>query len=155
MLFVAKHRSQIIFVVLLGLTLRSLIASGLMLIEGGEFGGFSLAICPTQNRAIDFDILQDRGANGHHHHEHKSQSLDTDPSNSEPGSHVHAQSADPTCLIWLGSSGDFIRFASHLEIHIFGGPYLQSAVAYDLYTIQTFRFSGPRGPPQTSTSLFS
>lgn len=154
MVSVRKLRTPIAIGLLLGLTLRSLIASGLMLIDEGGLAGFSLALCPAQNSAIDFDILHDRNAGGHHHG-HEAHTGDADPGGAESDQPVHAESFDPGCLAWLGSGENVLGFASDLDIRAFACLRRVHAVGCSLHPVQIFLPGGPRGPPQQQATLLS
>lgn len=152
--FSRKTRSPIIIGVLVGLMLRSLIASGLMITGGDGLADFSLVICPTQNRSLNFEILRD-GNVAHRHHGHGPHSGNLRSENSETDSNVHAESLDPACLAWVGSGDEALKFAPTnfpSSIGRVGTPISPTQLPL---TIQIFDFSGPRGPPRTAKSLFS
>jgi len=147
-------RSAIAFVALAGLILRSLVAPGLMVTSGSDFGDFSLVICPAQNRVINFEVLADHGV-VHRHYGHGTHPDKLESSISETAANVHAESLDPACLVWLGSGADRLRVAA--IFHPASTALVDASISRTrhLVTVQMFNFPDPRGPPRCANSLFS
>lgn len=96
---------RIATVALVGLILRSLVAPGLMLVDGSDgFGGLSLVLCPGQNLGLNFDLL----AGGEVHHKHHHVVVSQDPSQLHPDRDqnpgLHAESIDTGCALWVASA---------------------------------------------------
>jgi hypothetical protein len=100
-------------IAVLGLFLRSLVAPGLMLVDGAKgFGGLALVLCPTQNRGLSLESLSSDDT-GHHHRHHvfvdNTQSSHPEPAKSTG---VHAESLESGCALWAGSATAPLRTAS-------------------------------------------
>lgn len=141
-----KLKAPIIIVILLGLTVRSFIASGLMLMDIGNSAGLSVALCPTQNRGIDFDILRDSNF-VEHHHVHGNHSGDGESKDTGDDTHLHTEGVDPACLAWLSTGGDALQFLSNLDFSAAAFRDFLGDYKYPLLASQNFIFNGPRGPP--------
>ena len=135
-------------VALIGLVLRSLVAPGLMVVDGADgSGGLSLVLCPGQNPGLNFALLT--GGADHHNHHHGS--APQDPTeldaavNQDIG--VHAESLDAACALWVASASSAALAAYTPSISEFAKSEqsIPHAVAHVRSTLRRSRQS--RAPP--------
>ena len=145
-----KLNSSILVAVLLGVVVRSLVASGLMVVTGDGLTDVSLVICPTQNPSLNVGIFSDS-----HEHGHGAHLAQSDPENPEVISGLHAKVLDNTCFLWVSSSTDTAWHVSVASSNYF--QHSNSALFYRKHFINvpTYITGSPRGPPPQSKPFYS
>ena len=143
-----KNRAKIGIFLLAGILLRSLVASGLMLVASAD--GFSLILCPTQNPTLATGVLTDGGYNDHHHHHHAAATTNSDELTTDDGATFNAESLDSTCTVWAGSSVVSTKLLSH-DVELPPSSLIASAAVQPLSIGTRHRAYPPRAPPLLSS----
>ncbi len=147
-----RHRKdayrRIATVALVGLVLRSLVAPGLMVVDGADgFGGLSLVLCPGQNPGLNFDLLA--SSDDHHKHHHGGGRFDSDQLQSDPERYigVHAESLDAGCALWVASASGTALAVYKLPIN--GTLQSEQPITHSVVCVRSTLHSNrqPRAPP--------
>ena len=98
-----KACRRIAALAVLGLILRSLVAPGLMVVDGADgFGGLALVLCPGQNPGLNFELLSASESDHHHRGAVAENSLQMH-SDLAHSTGLHAESLDAGCAAWVAS----------------------------------------------------